>query len=264
VTAATVTVERGPITTIWLDRADKRNALDGTLMNALGAAFDALAGDRAVRVIVLRGRGPVFSSGIDHALLLEVFTASKTQPFLHLHHQLQETFHRMSRLAQPVIAALHGVCVGMALELALAADIRIATSDCVLGLPEVAFGIIPDVGGTTRLCRAVGEVRARELILTGRLVKATTAERYGMVHDVVLDPAALDHVVAERAAALAAHPPGALEMAKALCIASADSDAATSFRLEGIIQQGLIAQPDLAARFPAALAFIKAQLASAR
>jgi enoyl-CoA hydratase/carnithine racemase len=85
-----------------------------------------------------------------------------------------------------------------------------------------------------------------------------------MVHDVVLDPAALDHVVAERAAALAAHPPGALEMAKALCIASADSDAATSFRLEGIIQQGLIAQPDLAARFPAALAFIKAQLASAR
>jgi len=247
--------------TIWLDRADKRNALDGSMMKELAAALDEVGGDRSVRVVVLRGRGPAFSSGIDHSLLVEVFSATAKAPFLHLHHQLQDVFHRIARLHQPVIAALHGVCVGMALELALAADIRIASEDCVLGLPEIAFGIVPDVGGTTRLIRAVGEARARELILTGRLVRAATAERYGLVHEVT---GSLDTRAQELAQQIAAHPGPGLGLAKALCHASADADAATSFRLEGIVQQALLAQPDLPNRLPAALAFIKAQIANAK
>jgi enoyl-CoA hydratase/carnithine racemase len=252
----------GPLATLWLDRADKRNALDAQLMKELASALDEVGGDRAVRVVVLRGRGAAFSSGIDHTLLAEVFGATQQSPFLHLHHQLQDVFHRLSRLHQPVIAAVHGVCVGMALELALAADIRLASEDCVLGLPEIAFGIVPDVGGTTRLVRAVGEPRARELILTGRLVRARTAERYGLVHEVTgVD--ALERLAMARAEHLAAHPPVALGLAKTLCQASADADTATSFRLEGVVQQALLAQADLMTRFPAALAFIKAQLASA-
>jgi len=254
----------GPLATLWLDRPDKRNALDAALMKELAAALDEIGGDRAVRVVILRGRGPVFSSGIDHSLLLEVAGATEKAPFLHLHHQLQDVFHRMSRLHQPVIAAVHGVCVGMALELALAADLRLAADDTVLGLPEIAFGLVPDVGGTTRLVRAVGEPRARELILTGRLVRARTAERYGLVHEVADDAAALERLALERAEQLAAHPPAALGLAKSLCQLSADADAATSFRLEGIVQQALVAQPDLAARLPAALAFLKAQIAAAR
>ncbi len=256
-----ISVDRGPITTLWLDRADKRNAMDADLMKELGAALDDVGGDRAVRVIVLRGRGSVFSSGIDHALLTQVFTATQQSPFLHLHHQLQDVFHRMSRLHQPIVAALHGVCAGMALELALAADIRIASDDCVLGLPEIAFGIVPDVGGTTRLIRAVGEPRARELILTGRFVKAATAERYGMIHEVTPGDS-LERRVAAVAEQLVSHSGTALGLAKTLCQASADSDAATSFRLEGVVQQALFAQPDLMTRFPQALAFIKAQLAN--
>ncbi|HEY0252839.1 MAG TPA: enoyl-CoA hydratase/isomerase family protein [Kofleriaceae bacterium] len=254
---------QGPIATVWLDRADKRNALDAQMMKELATAFDELGATREVRVIVLRGRGPTFSSGIDHSLLMEVMQATQQTPFLHLHHQLQDTFHRMARLHQPVIAALHGACVGMALELALAADIRIASEDCVLGLPEIAFGIVPDVGGTTRLVRAIGEPRARELVLTGRMIKARTAERYGLVHDVVADAAQLDARVAARAELLAGHSPAALSAAKVLVQASGETDAATSFRLEGAFQQALLAQPDLATRFPQALAFIKAQLASA-
>jgi len=258
-----ISLERsGSITTLWLDRADKRNALDDVMMKELAAALDAIGADRAVHVVVLRGRGPIFSSGIDRSLLAGVFGANQS-PFLHLHHQLQDVFHRMARLHQPVIAALHGACIGMALELALAADIRIASEDCVLGLPEIAFGLVPDVGGTTRLVRAVGEPRARELVLTGRMVKARTAERYGLVHDVAGDPDALGRRVVARAEQLAAHPPAALGLAKMLCLASADTGAATSFRLEGVVQQMLIAQPDLAARFPAAVAFIKAQVAAA-
>jgi enoyl-CoA hydratase/carnithine racemase len=185
-------------------------------------------------------------------------------PFLHLHHQLQETFHRMARLAKPVIAALHGMCAGMALELALAADLRLATDDCALGLPEIAFGIVPDVGGTTRLTRAVGEARARDLVLTGRLVRGATAAAYGLVHEHVADVAALEAAVAERAALLATHPPVAMGLAKTLCQLSADADAASSFRLEGVVQQVLLGQPELLQRFPAALAFIKAQLERAK
>ncbi len=255
-----ITVDRGPITTLWLDRADKRNAMDADLMKELGAAFDDVGADRAVRVVVVRGRGSVFSSGIDHSLLTQVFGATQHSPFLHLHHQLQDTFHRMSRLHQPIIAALHGVCAGMALELVLAADIRIASSECVLGLPEIAFGLVPDVGGTTRLIRAVGEPRARELILTGRFLKAATAERYGMIHEVT---DSLDQRVAALAEQLAQHSSTALGLAKTLCLASADADAATSFRLEGVVQQALLGQPDLMTRFPQALAFIKHQVANA-
>src|SRR4051794_35722468 len=95
----------GPIATVWLDRPDKRNALDGELMTELAAMFDDVGSDRAVRVVVLRGRGAMFSSGIDHSLLTQVFGATSKAPFLHLHHQLQDVFHRMSRLHQPVIVA---------------------------------------------------------------------------------------------------------------------------------------------------------------
>jgi enoyl-CoA hydratase/carnithine racemase len=136
---------------------------------------------------VLRGRGPVFSSGIDHALLLEVFQKSRSAPFAHVHHDLQDVFHRLERMQKPVIAAIQKMAVGMALELVLACDLRIATADAVLGLPEIAFGIVPDVGGTTRLTREIGPARARELVLTGKLVRAATAERIGLLHEVADD-----------------------------------------------------------------------------
>ena len=259
-----ISIDRsGALATIWLDRADKRNALDRQVMNELAAALDAVRDDAAIRCLVLRGRGPMFSSGIDHQLLLEVFAKSREVPFLHLHHDLQEVFHRMARMTKPIVAILHGAAVGMALELALAADIRIATADCVLGLPEIAFGIVPDVGGTTRLVRTVGESRARELIVSGRLVRGRTAERYGLIHEVAEDAADLERRSGLACERLIRHPVVAVGLAKTLCSVSADSDAASSFRIEGIVQQALLAQPSLAGQFPAALAFIKAQWAAA-
>ena len=255
-----VSLERSDsIATLWLDRTDKRNAMDDAMMKELVAALDEIGGDRGVRAVVLAGRGPVFSSGIDHSLLMTAFAATEKAPWLHIHHQLQDAFHRIARLHQPVIAAVHGTCIGMALELALATDIRIASEDCVLGLPEIAFGLVPDVGGTTRLVRAVGEPRARELVLTGRLVTARTAERYGLVHEVASDPIARAQA---RARDIAQHPAAALGLAKVLCATAGEVDSATSFRLEGVFQQALIANPD-PSRFAHALAFIKAQVAAA-
>jgi enoyl-CoA hydratase/carnithine racemase len=254
----------GPIATLWLDRPEKRNAMNDALMRDLAAALDRIRDDQSLRVVLLRGRGSVFSSGIDHSLLMEVMQKSRSVPFLHLHHDLQDVFHRIERLQKPVVAVLQKACVGMALELALACDFRIAGADCVLGLPEIAFGIVPDVGGTTRLHRAVGPTRAKDLVLTGRLVRGSTAERIGLVHEAASDEADLERRVARLVERLTAHPPLAVGLAKSLCGAAAESDAGTSFRLEGVYQQLLMSQPEaLAAQFPRALEFIKARMADA-
>ena len=250
------------IATLWLERADKRNALDGALMQSLTRALDAIRDDTNVRVVVLRGRGPVFSSGIDHSFLMEVFQKSRSVPFGHLHHDLQDVFNRFERMRKPTIAVLHRACVGMALELALACDFRIASADCVLGLPEIAFGIVPDVGGTTRLTRLVGAARARELILTGKVITAATAERFGLVNEVGRDDADLTARVARLVGDLATHPSSAVGLAKALIATSADSDTASSLRLEGVVQQVLMSDPTIAENFPRALAFIKAKMAA--
>ena len=258
-----VATERsGPTATLWLDRPQKRNALDAELMRSLAAALDAIRDDTSIRAIVLRGRGPMFSSGIDHTLLLEVFEKSRAAPFAHLHADLQGVFDRIERMHRPVVAVLHGACMGMALELALACDLRLATADCILGLPEIAFGILPDVGGTTRLTRLVGPARAKELILTGKAVRARAAAAWGVVNEVASDEADLARRLERLLARLCAHPLTALGHAKQLVATSVDSDVATSLRLEGIFQEVLLAQADLAARFPQAIAFLKNEMAN--
>ncbi len=250
------------VATLWLDRPTKRNALDRALMQSLGVALDEIRDDAAARVIVIRGRGPVFSSGIDHQLLLEVFQQSRNVPFGHLHQDLQAVFHRLERMQKPTIAVLHRAAIGMALELALACDFRLAQSDCALGLPEIAFGIVPDVGGTTRLVRLIGRARASELILTGKIVSAQTALHLGLITEIASDGADLETRLSRLTSSLTQHPATAVGLAKVLLAASAESDAATSFRLEGVFQQILINQPDLAEHFPRALAFIKSKMAA--
>lgn len=253
----------GGVATLTLDRASKRNALDRALMESIAAALDAVRDDPAARVVVIRGDGPVFSAGIDHGFLLEVFQKAREVPFAHVHHDLQDTFNRLERMGKPTIAAIHRAAVGMAFELALACDFRVVTADTVVGLPEIAFGIVPDVGGTTRLVRCVGPVKAKDLILTGRLVGAAEAERLGLVTEVASDEQDLAARVATLAGRLARHSPTALGMAKGLVQAAADADQQASLRLEGTVQQVLMKQPDLAERFPAALAFIKEEMARA-
>jgi enoyl-CoA hydratase/carnithine racemase len=258
------TSTREGVATLLLNRPDKRNALDRAVMDGIAAALDRVRDDPAVRVIVVRGAGPVFSSGIDHGLLLEVFQQARSVPFSHLHHDLQEVFHRLERVRKPAIAAMHGACVGMAFELALACDFRLATADCLLGLPEIHFGIVPDVGGTTRLTRAIGPARAKELIMLGSVLRADEAARMGLVTEVAVDETDLDARVAAMTARLAELSPAALGHAKALVQQSADIDARSSYALEGTVQEVLLQQPDLPQRVPRALQWIKSHLRLAR
>jgi enoyl-CoA hydratase/carnithine racemase len=247
------------VATIELSRPEKRNAIDRSILDGLAAAFARVAETPSVRAVVLRGKGGVFSSGIDHSLLMELFQKSREIPFRHLHAELQAVFDAIERLERPVIAVTSKYCVGLALELALACDFRIASADCVFGLPEVAFGIIPDGGGTTRLVRAIGPARAREMILTGRLVTAARAERLGLVTEVAADPEVAAGALARHLASL---PPKAVGMAKTMVLRSIDVDTASSLKLEGWVQSMLIEDPALAESFASALAFIKAQMAS--
>jgi enoyl-CoA hydratase/carnithine racemase len=247
------------VATIALNRPEKRNAIDRSILDGLARAFARVAETSSVRAVILRGNGDVFSSGIDHGLLMEVFQKSREIPFRHLHAELQAVFDAMERLEKPVIAMASKYCVGLALELALACDFRVVSADCVLGLPEVAFGIIPDGGGTTRLVRAIGAARAREMIMTGRVVTAARAERIGLVTEVREDPAAAADRLARQLASL---PPRAVGLAKTMVLRSADVDTASSLKLEGWIQSILIEDPALPENFASALAFIKAQMAS--
>ena len=132
---------------------------------------------------MLRGEGPVFSAGVD---LVELAGSAGNVAMLRT---FREVFLRCANLCEamskPVVCQIHGACFGGALEVALGCDLRIATLDARLGLPEVRFGIIPDVGGSTRLPALVGLGRAKDLVLTARTIDGAEAERIGLVNRAV-------------------------------------------------------------------------------
>jgi enoyl-CoA hydratase/carnithine racemase len=182
------TQHQGPVFEIILNRPDKRNALSLETMLGLEAAVQQAEQAQGVRAILLRGAGASFSSGIDLMgwdQMIEQFGEHYRQNLFPMTYKLQGILTMLERCTLPVIALLHGHCIGMGFELALACDIRIAAQDVKIGLPESRLGLIPDVGGTTRLTRLIGPGRAKELIMTGRLIDAAQAERWGLVNHVV-------------------------------------------------------------------------------
>src|SRR5262245_17871726 len=216
---------------VALDRPAKRNALDRAMLARLVEALDAAAADAAVRAVVLHGEGPLFSAGVDVGMLRDDVGGGSAAAFRERVRGMQAALARIETLEKPVIAAMHRYAAGLALELALACDLRIASEDCEMGLPEVRLGLVPDVGGTTRLVRTVGYARAKELLLTGRMIPAAQAHALGLVHEVV--PAGT-HLDAARRLALeiAANAPLAVGVAKRLVDLGANADAHTFLELE--------------------------------
>ena len=183
-----VTRVHGPVFEIALNRDDKRNAITFAMWQELDQAIVKASRTPGIRVLVLRGEGRCFSAGIDVSAFMslkdtygpEWLSRGRT-----ITADVQSVVSRLERLELPTVALLHGVCLGMGLELALACDLRIGSSDLRLGLPETLLGIVPDVGGTTRLARLVGPAKAKELIFTGRHVDAATALQLGILNQVV-------------------------------------------------------------------------------
>lgn len=180
--------QRGHLLEITLDRPDKRNAINWPMMLALDAAIRQAETMPGLRAVVLRGAGAGFSAGIDLLGFQEIagdFGEGWRDNLFPLTAAHQAVANRIEACSLPVIALVHGFCLGLGFELALACDFRLAAEGTKLGLPETRLGLIPDVGGTTRLARLAGAARAKDLILTGRTVDAAQAESWGLLNAVV-------------------------------------------------------------------------------
>lgn len=184
---------RGRVALIRINRPEKRNALDGQVRRAFTDAIDAARRDDAVRAVVVTGAGDkAFIAGADIAEF-EGRTAVDQWRVM----KAPTIFEAVERCPKPVIAAVNGYCLGGGMELALACDLRIASTSARFGQPEVNLGIIPGGGGTQRLPRIVGLGAALRLVLTGEMIDAAEALRLRLVDEVV-EPAA----VVERALAI--------------------------------------------------------------
>jgi enoyl-CoA hydratase/carnithine racemase len=240
-----VTRRDGELLWIGINRPEKRNALHRDLLVALADTAAAAEGDRDIRAIVVYGEGPVFSAGVDFSSLAADVSGAVREPFRAHVAGMQTAISRLEAIEKPIVGALHRYVPGLGLELALAFDCRVASADCELGLPEVKLGLVPDVGGTTRLVRTIGYARAKELILTGRMIPAADALAIGLVNRVV--PVG-EHCAAAAALAreMAANAPLAVGLAKRLIDLSSAVDKHTSLAIEVLTQSVLKGTADAA------------------
>ncbi len=174
-----VTAENG-IATVTLNRPDKRNAMNAALLVALGAAFDALDADPDVRVVVVRGAGPAFCSGMDLSEM-EQRQGEAADPERGVVRVLQ----RVERSRHPTIAMIHGDALAGGCELALHCDLRVAAEVARLGMPLARIGLVVPFPLGQKLVEILGPAQARELLFTGRPIDARRAYEIGMVHQVV-------------------------------------------------------------------------------
>jgi enoyl-CoA hydratase/carnithine racemase len=228
-----LTEDRGAVRHVVLNRPEKRNAFNSELIGDLGEALRDAAADAGVHVVVLRGEGPMFSSGVDMRELSGISDISRLRPF---RSAWLQAVNLLEEMPKATICQIHGACIGGALETALACDLRVAAADAVLGLPETRIGLIPDVGGSSRLPQVVGLGRAKELIMTGKLIGGEEAERIGLVNRV----APADEIEAATQALvdeLLACAPLAVGLAKRVIDASGRPAVSATLELEVALQE---------------------------
>ena len=179
-TYETILIEvQGKVGLITLNRPNALNALNAQLINELNHALDALDTDRNIGCIVLTGSSKAFAAGADIKEMADL-----TYPQIYL----DDLFAQSDRVANrrtPMIAAVAGFALGGGCELALMCDFILAADNARFGQPEIKLGVLPGMGGTQRLTRAVGKAKAMEMCLTGRLIDAEEAERAGLVARIV-------------------------------------------------------------------------------
>ena len=239
-----LTQQRGTLFEIILNRPDKRNAINMDLFAQFETAITQANRTPDIRAVLIRGEGKAFSAGIDVSNLLGLATEYGPHwqtRMRRITDDFQSVLTNLERLELPTIALLHGYCLGLAMELALACDFRIAVAGTKLGLPESRLGMIPDVGGTTRLTRLVGPSRAKELIFTGKQIDAAQAEAWGIVNYVVAEDALMAKGE-ELAAEINQGAPLAVGMAKRVIDGLSDID--RGLMLEGWAQSQLFDTED--------------------
>lgn len=229
-----------PVVTVTVNRPKVLNALDEATLRELADAFGALAADPVVRCVIVTGAGEkAFAAGADIAAMVDLDPAQGRA--------LSVCGHRMAEVMEgaptPIIAAINGFALGGGLELALACDFALASSNARLGLPEVGLGVIPGFGATQRLARRIGPARARELLFTGNLVTADEALRLGLVNTVT-EPSALMPTARTLAEKIASRAPLAVAAAKRALREGADLSLPQALSLEAELFGGLFGTAD--------------------
>ncbi|HTX26963.1 MAG TPA: enoyl-CoA hydratase-related protein [Streptosporangiaceae bacterium] len=226
------------IGTIRLDRPPV-NAMNDQLTGELADAAGEAAASAEIRAVILYGGEKVFAAGADIGVMVEAGYAEMALRA----ERLQAAMGLIAGLGKPVIAAITGYALGGGLELALAADFRVAGENARLGQPEILLGVIPGAGGTQRLPRLVGPARAKDLIFTGRMIRAADAHAIGLV-DLVTPDDSVYQAAQDMARRYAAGPALALRAAKQAIDHGLDVDLATGLELERAQFAALFATED--------------------
>ena len=225
-----VRIEReGAIGWLILTRPAQINAINDNIRQGAPAGLRILEADRDVRVIIIRGEGDRgFCAGAD----IKERRGDETALQVRQRMQGSRWIEVLDSIAKPVVAAIHGYCMGGGLELALACDIRFAAPDAIFALPETGLGLIPGGGGTQRLSRVVAPGRALDMLLTGDRMNASEAREIGLVSRIASDSASLLQEVATFALRIAAKPPAASAFVKQAARAALELDLKSGLELE--------------------------------
>jgi len=238
-----IEVEDG-IADVRLVRGDKHNALDFAMFQALDRATGELSARNDVRCVVLSGDGPSFCSGLDFPSFMggEVGVDDMIEPTEgNVANLVQRVSYDWQRLPMPVIAALHGNCLGGGAQIALGTDIRIAAPDMRICIMEIRYGLIPDMGITQALPVLVRQDAAKELTFSGRMVEATEALELGLITRLADNP---HEAAMEMAQEIAGRSPHAIRSAKQLLNEAYRGRSEDVLTLEADLQRDLIASPN--------------------
>lgn len=232
------TVDDDGVALLTLNRPEARNAYSQQMLESLEQALAHANNDPNVRVLVLTGAGSAFSAGGDlqlmrkHEGMFEGDPAELRQRYIDGIHRIPQA---VARFRKPMIAAINGAAIGAGLDLACMCDIRVASSRAKFGSTFIQLGLIPGDGGAYFLAKIVGFARAMELILTGRVIDAIEADRFGLLHEFV-EPSFVLPRAMEYAKQIASHAPEAVKLARSLVYESWELNQQQSLNLAATYQ----------------------------
>ena len=237
-TSNTLAIEvDGHVATLWLDRPEKMNAISTEMWRDFPRAIDAIAADDTIRAVVIAGRGRGFCVGLDLASLSgapDLSTAAGCLQQMKVTRVCQDAITAVAQCPVPVVAAIHGHCLGAGVDLITACDIRLAAEDSLFGVRETKIGIVADVGTLQRLPSVVGAGHVAELAYTGKDIGAQRAEKIGLVNDVYPDFDGVYGAAAALAGEIAANAPLAVRGTKFILQQGEDLSTEQSLLLNGL------------------------------
>jgi enoyl-CoA hydratase len=253
------------VATVWLDRPEARNAMGPAFWNDLTEAMTEVSDDARIRAVVVAARGPHFSVGLDLKAMAGLLTGSEGQgagsgrekgdgpPSMAVRavaaragvKRLQHAISSEADCPKPVIAAVHGYCIGGGVDLASACDIRLASADAVFSVRETKVAIVADLGSLQRLPQIIGKGHVAELAYTGKDITAARAREIGLVNEVFTDADAVVDAARTMAAEIAGNSPLAVEGTKAVLTAGEGRSVAEGLDYVATWNAGFLQSDDL-------------------